>query len=663
MAVGQLDIVDYYMQLERRVARLERTSSTANSQSDTTFVGLLDVTGLAVSSQTVVAYLADFQVYVNLGWNAVSLGSELITDDPLLGYYTSFTKDGTNYSAEAFTDTETAMIGPLAQGQTITFRVRAVTTKGTLGDYATVSFSTTLDASAPGQPSTPIATPYLGQVRVYWDGLDVSSSAMPSDLEACEIHISTSSISFTPTAATLVDVFYPGGGYYTITDLTYGTTYYVRLVAVDHVGNRSVTSTGASVVPVQAADGDIASLGIGKLIAGSLSADMTVSARIKTANTGARTEMNTAGFEAYNSGGIRTFFVDASTGNTTITGTFQTVTSGQRIVIDSGGNGTIYFYPSTGSDYSYINAPSSNSVGVNSGNGGTGNYTRLYALPDHVEMVYLTTAQAQAGGAVVCDSSGAWLSGLSGDLVEIFLDSSRKFYASTTDVVVSNANFSTSAVGSISLSSTSGNDITLDSTGDFIANSDGVISITSSTSDTCTFGKTGNVYLALQSDGHIILNNGGSTYLDITSTTINLNATALKSTAVVSSAFTANMYYNTSGGQIYYSTSSRAVKKDIRDASSDALIQGIMKIRPRTFYDKNQFEESGNNPELCDLQLGLVAEEVKEIEGLLGEVLYRPYADSEGNPLLPGVNYDRGWLALVPAIQLLLNDYNARQAA
>ena len=402
MAIQPTDLVDYYMALERRVARLERTSTVANSQSDTTFVGLLAVTGLAVDSQTVVAYGTDFQVYIKFTWSAVSLDSNVITDDPLRGYLTSWTKDGTNYTAEKFsTDTE-AVVGPLAQGQNITFRVRAVTQKNTYGAYSSTNVTSTLDNTAPNQPSTPTATPYLGQIRVYWDGLDVGSGAMPGDLVACEIHISTSSITFTPTAATLVDVFYPGGGYYTITDLTYGTTYYVRLVAVDKVGNRSPTSTGVSVVPVQASDGDIADLSIGKLTVGTLSADMTISARIKTANTGARVEVNTSGLQAYNSSGTKTVEVSSSTGLIDAAGKFSTGLSGaSRIDIDASGTyPTIYMKDSSNNTQAFINSPGGG-IGVNTANwtsgldGSTSVTTRMYLLASGGGRMEITRASDQ----------------------------------------------------------------------------------------------------------------------------------------------------------------------------------------------------------------------------------------------------------------------------
>jgi hypothetical protein len=410
MALGQLDLVDYYMQLERRVGRLERTSSVSNNQSDTTFVGTLTISGLNVASQTVVAYGSDYQVYINMGWSAPSFDSNVITDDELKGYYISWTKDGTNYTAEQFTDSTSATFGPMAQGQSITFRVRVVTQKGTLGPYASTTFSTTLDNTAPAQPSTPVASPYIGQVRVYWDGLTVSATAMPADMVACEIHISTSSITFTPTVATLVDVFYPGGGYYTITDLSYGTTYYVRLVAVDQVGNRSPSSTGTSVIPVQAADGDIASLNIGKLVAGTLSADMTVSARIKTANTGARVELNSSGLQAYNSSNVQTVDIDASTGNGTLTGKIQTGLTGTRIIIDPSGFGlpTIAFMPASGSNYAFINA-AGDLLGMNSQQGtvsGTTTYSRIILGSNSGAFMQVDATQTIWGGNITVGAAG-----------------------------------------------------------------------------------------------------------------------------------------------------------------------------------------------------------------------------------------------------------------
>lgn len=403
MAIGSADLVDYYMMLERRVARLERTSGTGNNQGSTSYVGLLDITGLIVANQLVVSTFNEWVVYMTFSWNAVTLDSNIITDDPVAGYYTSWTRDGTNWIAESFTTDTEATIGPIQQGQSITFRVRTVTAKGTLGNYATLTVSSTTDNVAPSQPSTPTAVPYLGQARVFWNGLAVGGGAMAGDLNVVEIHMSTSGITFTPTPATLVDVFYPGGGYYTVTGLTYGTTYYFRLVAVDTVGNRSPSSTGVSMIPVQAADGDIASMSIGKLTVGTLAADMTVSARIKTANTGARTEMNSSGFQAYNSSNALTFSVSSSTGNVTSTGVFQTALAGQRIVIDSTGTyPTIWMNDNTGATAAFINSPGAG-LGANSStatNGSETTYTRTWWQPTtaSMEMVLGATTTTLRGG-------------------------------------------------------------------------------------------------------------------------------------------------------------------------------------------------------------------------------------------------------------------------
>lgn len=582
MTIGQSDLVDYYIQLERRVGRLERTSSAANNQNDTTFVGTLDVTGVNVASQTVVAYGADYQVYINMGWTAPSFDSNVITDDELIGYYTSFTKDGTNWTAESFTDTTTATIGPLAQGQSIVFRVRAVTQKGTLGDYATASFSTTLDNVAPAQPSTPTATPYLGQVRVYWDGLTVTATAMPADMVACEIHIDTSSITFTPSAATLVDVFYPGGGYYTITDLVYGTTYYVRLVAVDQVGNRSPSSTGTSVVPVQAADGDIASVGIGKLIAGTLSADMTVSARIKTSNAGARVEMSSAGILAYNSSEVQTVNISASTGSATLTGKVQTGTTGDRIIMDASGysNPTIAFYPASGTNYSFINA-ASDILGMNSQSG--------------------TVSSTSVRTRCILGYNGAALEQI-------------------------NATTQATFGGQVSV----GPDII-----DVILNRTGNISVVA---------YDGNIYL--QAVGTIALGNGDTD-----------NIIQSGSIYERTSTFTANVGIATSPYGVFYRITSTAKNKREIEPAED-FTEGFLQMRPVTYYDREQYEANGNSSEGLSQLLGLLAEDVYRLPGI-GHLLTEK--NKEGHP--ESVNYDRGWLTMVPVVQMLLKDYLDRRAA
>jgi hypothetical protein len=660
------DIADYYLQLERRVARLERTSTVANSQSDTSFVGLLNVTGLTISSQTVVAYGTDFQVYLKFTWTAITLDSNVITDDPLRGYLTSWTKDGTNYTNELFTTSTDATIAPLAQGQNITFRVRAVTQKNTYGAYATVNVTTTLDNVSPGQPSTPTAVPYLGQVRIFWDGLAVGGGAMASDTVGTEIHMSISSITFTPTTATLIDVFYPGGGYYTVTGLTYGTTYYFRLVAVDKVGNRSVVSTGVSCVPVQAADGDIATVSIGKLIAGILIADMTVSARIKTANTGARVEMNSSGFQAFNSSNTQTVNISASTGNATITGAFQTGLTGQRIIIDSSGTyPTIYMYDSTTSNYAYINSPGSG-IGVNSSSSvaGSGTYSRLFLNPTALSLEVVTySAVVATGGRVFLNNGSGFLHafdssgvrrteiqvGGGGDIL------AQSFYTDGTTVVgqIQMTGGATTITGTNGSSSALTTRITCNNNGD--AKLEGISSNTVRTLIVAGQVDAANVtynsggaelgrVVAGQSDvvmqwkgassvaqTRVVSDVSNSRLEGYVSGTLTSRITCTGTNTRMEHIGTGNGFEGVStgvfihgvvafggsptaigvdAGVVRFMSSSSKYKEDIQTADID--VEDFLKLRPVTFVAKADLDEKGVTIEEAHRHLGFIAEEVYE---------------------------------------------------
>ena len=110
--------------------------------------------------------------------------------------------------------------------------------------------------------------------------------------------------------------------------------------------------TNAKIGNLEVNNAKISDLSVGKLTVGTLSADITVSARIKTANTGARVELNSSGLQAYNSSGTQTVGIAASTGIATITGQFQSGLTSDRVVINPSGSAypTIQFFPTTGSN-------------------------------------------------------------------------------------------------------------------------------------------------------------------------------------------------------------------------------------------------------------------------------------------------------------------------
>lgn len=131
---------------------------------------------------------------------------------------------------------------------------------------------------------------------------------------------------------------------------------------VDSVIIRDAAITTAKIANLAVNDAKISSLSAGKITVGTLVADITVSARIKTADTGVRVELNSAGLQAYNSGGTQTVSISASTGNATITGTFQSSVSGGRVVVNPSGSAfpLVGFYPVSGSTPAYITADDPN---------------------------------------------------------------------------------------------------------------------------------------------------------------------------------------------------------------------------------------------------------------------------------------------------------------
>ena len=109
----------------------------------------------------------------------------------------------------------------------------------------------------------------------------------------------------------------------------------------------------------------------------------------------------------------------------------------------------------------------------------------------------------------------------------------------------------------------------------------------------------------------------------------------------------ANMRY--ASGQIYYVTSTRDSKTNIQDISfTDNQIKAL---RPRQFQGKEDLKWG-----IETYGLGLIAEEVAEIEGL-DTILDK---DKEGN--LVGINYDRISIALIDTIKRILNRLDALEA-
>ena len=244
--------------------------------------------------------------------------------------------------------TDTSLSG-LPLNTNIEIRLRAYDLTGHLSTWVSQTIVTAQDTVAPPQPSAPVVdtTTFAGVARIIWDGKTFSGGAMPPDFAYVEVHTDVVA-GFIPSDANQKDMLLAGGGV-SVFSGSPNLVRYAKLVAVDRSGNKSVVSAevaftirrlvdtdaidafvtnrllgpqvvdtanikdlavgtaqmkdlsvvNAKIGTLAVNDANIANMNIGKLQAGYLGADMTVSARIKTADFGARAEMNSTGFHVF----------------------------------------------------------------------------------------------------------------------------------------------------------------------------------------------------------------------------------------------------------------------------------------------------------------------------------------------------------------------------
>lgn len=193
--------------------------------------------------------------------------------------------------------------------------------------------------------------------------------------------------------------------------------------------------TNAKIANLAVNDAQIANVSAGKLTVGTLTADITVSSRIKTANTGARVELSSSGLNAYNSAGTQTVAISSADGSATIIGNFKSGTTGRRVDINPSNTGLpeIRFYPTSNSNYGFLNAVDGASgthtfVGLNSGQFTANSQTVAYRS-------YMTDASASLE-MIRSDTQAQWGGGLyvySNGVVASFSGSSREGYFGVWD--------------------------------------------------------------------------------------------------------------------------------------------------------------------------------------------------------------------------------------
>ena len=126
-------------------------------------------------------------------------------------------------------------IKPLKDGAQYLVRVRAVTSSGYAGPYASVLFTGGGDTVAPSKPTGITAVGHFQYVSLRW------TNPLDADLNFIEIYANTTDSSGT---ATLVGV--STGDNFLHTNLDISETYYYFLKAVDYSGNKSAFTTDAN---------------------------------------------------------------------------------------------------------------------------------------------------------------------------------------------------------------------------------------------------------------------------------------------------------------------------------------------------------------------------------------------------------------------------------
>lgn len=363
---GEFDFNDIFEDREVTADRLIKGalgnigSGGATVTSRTDNVDLTTPGQVAQPSATTAAYLSvsDVRAQVSVTWPAIATNTDGTAVDDLDHYevqwrYTNLDDPTTGWRSAGVPKDTRVNFSEVLVNQAIRIRVRAVDWSGHIGAWSTErEIITANDATPTPAPSTPVVdTTTLPLIaRITWNGLDVNGAAMPVDFSHVEIHASTVN-NFTPSDATYKDRFY--GQTTTAIEWPPDTAVYVKFISVDRSGNKSTVSTQASGTARKAADGELGSLSVGKLIAGILNADVTVSGRIATALTGQRVEINSVGIYRWDAGGNQTVAID-NTG-ALLTGIFKTALTGRRIEIGASGNtGRLDFYAPNGTNSFFL---------------------------------------------------------------------------------------------------------------------------------------------------------------------------------------------------------------------------------------------------------------------------------------------------------------------
>lgn len=321
-----------------------------------------DATAITDGSHYEIQYRLDVGAVLNVTWGDLAAldWDELNTwDEPILA-------DNVQWQSQilGWGDTS-AVIHELAAGTAYEFRIRAVDIGGNQGAWSVVeTLTTSEDDIAPSTPAAPTVAGSLIAIQVTHELGKATGGTfnLENDLAALEVHYSYDN-GFTPTDATKAGILRANQGMMISQVPAVGTfpiaeteQVYVRVVAVDLSGNRSSPSATATVTAELIDDSHISNLTVTKLLAGTISSNWILGASIRTAEEGARVELNSSGFQAYDADNNQTVDISSADGSVSIIGSLASGQIGRRIEInpESASNPEIRIYPDDSLSYAYL---------------------------------------------------------------------------------------------------------------------------------------------------------------------------------------------------------------------------------------------------------------------------------------------------------------------
>lgn len=256
-------------------------------------------------------------VYVEIEWGEVS---------DVSGYSVRFRRSDGDYSYDyrnVSSDSTSLYVTSVSPGVEYEFQVAAFDSFGDYSEYSDAELITThVDDKPPASPTITDVTPMIRSIIVQWE-----ANTEP-DFAKYEIQIAESGQDFhtytEPSGGTIESItrYYDDSDGWV--DLVPGDEYEVRMRAVDRASNASDWSDVQSAEAGQASDDDIEALAVDKLISGELTAVVALLGTIKTADSGARIEIDSEGITAYGTdGSTKKLEFDTDTGELSVLGAVE----------------------------------------------------------------------------------------------------------------------------------------------------------------------------------------------------------------------------------------------------------------------------------------------------------------------------------------------------